>query len=487
MNIQDLVGKYKTNQTTQPTVNNGTPKTVQDLVAKYKNYKAPTTDGTLGEFIGQKPQPLLKKIITNTADDYDNAPSMTSFFGSGQSKNPVINAAEGIGNMASSGASTILAPISEAVRSISNDFAEKSKDPLNKNQPLYNNPIVSKVLDFFGNASGQLDKWSQAHPEAAQNLGNLLNVGMTALGAGEEVPTPSDISKGIIDTADEVKTGIKNKTIGVPKTDVEIIQEKIAPKPTLKEARTAQAEGRLVKGKDPTLFKSGTEDKVIPSKSNIKSSETILKNVPNATKMTQPELYTALKEKVTDISQNLKPEMQKVPIKTATIEKINSDWKTLKKTEIEEARATEEPNVKKGQLQFEKILQKSGNETMDDLWDTAKSYDNSVPDNVKDAGPLSSRDLQDEKSIWLQRRAIIRDAINDAKSGMGKTSQDAFSDMHDMYNAQQNLQSTAKIDTTIKPSRLSQFGNSNTGKLIKLGVTGGGAAEAIKKFFTGNF
>ena len=91
------------------------------------------------------------------------------------------------------------------------------------------------------------------------------------------------------------------------------------------------------------------------------------------------------------------------------------------------------------------------------LWDERISYDRSIPENVKNANELSPISLQNKKEIWLQNREILNKAINDNINGLGGTSEQAFKDMNDMYNAQKNLQTTVKIDTKGIPSLTSQF------------------------------
>ncbi len=141
--------------------------------------------------------------------------------------------------------------------------------------------------------------------------------------------------------------------------------------------------------------------------------------------------------------------MEQTPIQSETIQKINDDWTALKKTQMAEAPATEEANVAKRQAKFESLLQKSGNESHADLWDTAIKYDESIPDSVKKATSLSPESIQLQKQEWLDNRQILSDA-------MEKSSRPEFKQMSDMYNAKEGILSKTKVDKAL-PSKINQF------------------------------
>jgi hypothetical protein len=103
--------------------------------------------------------------------------------------------------------------------------------------------------------------------------------------------------------------------------------------------------------------------------------------------------------------------------------------------------------------------------TLADVWDARIGYDKSIPANVKNATEASAPQLQFQREMWMQNRAILNGAINDAASGLGQTSQDAFAKMSDMYTAQQNILSKAKINTgTPGKGLLGHVGNLFQGK-----------------------
>lgn len=124
---------------------------------------------------------------------------------------------------------------------------------------------------------------------------------------------------------------------------------------------------------------------------------------------------------------------------------------------------------------------------MDDLWERAKAYDQSVPSNVKNANSLSTDVLQTQKSIWLQNRAVLRGAINDVATGLGETSQKAFADMHDMYNAQKGIQSSYKIPKEGTPSQVKEFMNKPAVRAVKTVAKVGLGLEGARRLLTGEF
>ena len=71
-----------------------------------------------------------------------------------------------------------------------------------------------------------------------------------------------------------------------------------------------------------------------------------------------------------------------------------------------------------------------------------------------------------KKEIWLQNRKLLNDVINDSENGMGKTSQQAFKDMSNMYEAKTNLLSKAKenFEATAQPSKITQWMKANPWK-----------------------
>ncbi len=258
---------------------------------------------------------------------------------------------------------------------------------------------------------------------------------------------------------------IKNDAASLAK-----IQENISPKMTLKETKLALKEGRLVEGQDPTLLRNGTPDSVIPSTKTQQAAQTIQEQIPGAEKMKQSELFAALNKNGVALRDNLVPIMKQTPVTDETLQTINDGWKALKAQQKADPYLSNGVNISKLQANFEKnFLMKSGNKTMNDLWETTQAYDASVPQNVKSATSLSSQELQDQKAIWLQNRKILTDATHNVSTGLDTTSQKAFSSMSDMYTAKENILSKVKIDKTGGIKGISQWIEKNPWKSAGIG------------------
>lgn len=397
------------------------------------------------------------------------------------------------------GGRALFAPVSAAIKT--------GIDQVSNSETLQgfaNSPEVKGALDYINGLGDKLGTLASAHPDVAKNISRVLQTALLAVGGGEgDAVLQGDLGATAKGIAGDVAQGAKTVASGAadlantnpafeggtaaaaPKVtaptgeDLQAIHEMITPKPTVKEARLAMDQGRLYNGKDPGLFTEGGGTKVAASPQQAKSSFTIANNIPDAAKMDEPTLYSAIKDKVGDMAEALKPEMAKVPVNEATVEKITSDWTDVKKSQMEEAPASEEKNVAKRQAKFESFLKKSQSGTMQDLWDTRQSYDDTVPANVKQASDLSSDSLQQQKSEWLQNRRILTDAINDPDNGLGETSRSAFSNMTDLYEAKNGILSKAKINAESTPSILSKALNSKGGKIAKNVAAGVGLGTGL--------
>ncbi len=292
-------------------------------------------------------------------------------------------------------------------------------------------------------------------------------------------------ASAVSEKAGELATKVKEKITGTPEgnalsqkaKDLESLRQKISPKPTIKEAKLATEQGRLVKGKEPGLVTRGTPDQVLVSPQQFKSIQTIDRLIPDHANLSEPDLVMSLKEKIGETADQLKPEMKAVKIKPETVQKITDEWTAIKKAQRNNAYTPSDVNVKKLQADFETRLKKSKGGSMNDLWETRQAYDDSVPDNVKRANEISSESLQAKKEIWLENRRILTDAINDPDNGLGETSRKAFSDMTDMYEAKNGIISKAKIETKPKPSKARQIINRHP--IIKAGVKAAGFGTGI--------
>jgi hypothetical protein len=312
-----------------------------------------------------------------------------------------------------------------------------------------------------------------------------------SLKKGVETGVTASVGQGLLDGAGNVVKGIigdgakSMKAVGAAEAKTQNVIDMISPKINAKETKLALRDGRIAPGQDPTLLKGGTKDQILPSKATEKAAQTVNRTIDDAHKMTQPQLHVALGSKVKEIAGNLKPEMQKVPIQEKVVQNITDSWSALKKQQLADPYMDTSANVEKLQQQFEQnFLQKSNANNLNDLWETRIGYDNSVPSNVKDATSLSSDKLQTQKAIWLQNRAILNGAINDSVTGLGQTSQKAFADMSDLYNAQKGIESSYKV-TEGAPSKLKGFIDSPKGKILRGALELGGAGIVGDKLLKG--
>jgi len=259
------------------------------------------------------------------------------------------------------------------------------------------------------------------------------------------------------------------------------IIDKIMPKPNAAEIKLALDEGRIAPGQDPTFLRDGTPDSILPSEKVGRAAETIRTQIPGAGDMPTSDLYTALDKRVSQIGTQLRPQMEATPITEDIVSKITNDWTALKVKQLADPYTPTGANLEKLQANFEQnFLQASKADNLSNLWDTRIKYDNSVPPSVKNATSLSSDVLQSQKSIWLQNRSILNNAINDAASGLGKISQEAFSNMSDLYNAQKGIRSSYTIPKTGASSGVSKFLKTPAGKAVKVGAGIVGAGTLLK-------
>jgi hypothetical protein len=292
-----------------------------------------------------------------------------------------------------------------------------------------------------------------------------------------------------------------------PATDAEAlqsIQDTISPKLTAKQTAAAFNEGRVTRAPDSFMSKifGQQPDTVAPSKAVQQAAKTIQDAIPGAADMNDAQLHTALSEQIANTGSTLRPQMEATPIKQATTGRVVDTWKAVKAAQQEEPEFDAFAGSAKSQAKFESFLKPlqwditdaSGKfqtptpKTLADIWDARIGYDNSIPANVKNATDASAPQLQFQREMWMQNRAILNAAIHDAASGLGNTSQDAFAKMSDMYTAQQNILSKAKINVAGAPGIgvLGHVGNLFKGKTGAVaGAAGLYAADKAVKSVTG--
>lgn len=362
-------------------------------------------------------------------------------------------------------------------------------------------PIVGAVDNFTGNRASEgiggvvdsiadtvsdipaVQEFAMKHPNAGEDVVRLLNLVMAKGETGKINPrTVLERTKGqvttAIDTAKNIPSKVKSAlptNAGKTPNDLEVITDMISPKPTTKEAKLAMNQGRLYTKKGG-FFEEGNTGKIAASEQQAKSARTIKELIPDAGTMDEPTLYKSIDNTTDEISIRLKPEMQKVKVNEQTVKQITDDWTQVKKIQKENPYTPSDIKLKKLQQDFETRLQKSKAGTIDDLWETRKSYDESVPEPVKKANDLSSDALQAQKDIWIQNRKVLSDAITNSENGLGEAARKPFADMRNLYEAKTGILSKAKADTAT-PSKFGEFMNTKKGKTLKQAaqIFGGGA------------
>lgn len=240
------------------------------------------------------------------------------------------------------------------------------------------------------------------------------------------------------------------------------VQKIISPNITAAEGRAAMEEGRVTRG-GQSLLGGKKPDIVAPSPETQKQTQTILNHIPNAGSMNDAQLGDALDERTTAMAQQLKPQLQAIPIGQSTTGKAFDAWNGIKEAQ------TSDPDFLDNQAgntsfqnQFERRLNTLQWDIQDpatgkmkaptpknanDVWEARKDYDNSIPPAVKNATDKSAPVQIYRQKMWLQNRAILNDILNDVTSSLDNPTRKAFSDMTDMYSARQNIVKNTKIDT----------------------------------------
>jgi hypothetical protein len=247
------------------------------------------------------------------------------------------------------------------------------------------------------------------------------------------------------------------------------IQEKIAPKLTVKEKQLAISEGRVIEGKT-TKLGGKKADTILPSEALIKQSQTIQKNIPNAKKMSEFELANKLKETTTKKATELKPQMEATKVEPVRIKQAQTEWTQLKEMQANTPEFANFPGSKRVQKQFENFLKEAeGAKSLDGVWNTRAKYDATISKAVKEATPQSPPFTQLQHEMWLQNRQILNDIIHDSSTGLGGVSKNAFSEMSDLYSARQNIVSKGAIDIKGEPGVVGK--TLSMKNIIKIGGT----------------
>lgn len=255
------------------------------------------------------------------------------------------------------------------------------------------------------------------------------------------------------------------------------------------EVRAAMDEGRIIDGTKSTFWGS-TPDTIAPRDKAIVNAQTLEKHIPGVADMSSQNKVRAIDSKTDAMAENLSPVMKATPITKSDTGKVIDAWKQLKQTQADIPAFADAPSNAKMQKQFERHLgnlqwditgeggkfQTPTPKSLDDIWQTQKDYDASVPDDVKNLGPNADRIDKLQHSMWLQNRTLLTSLRDDLASRLEPGIRKTFNDMSNMYDARRAIVKNAKIDTkgsqgVIKKGLYKALGY-GTGAL---GLTGAGA------------
>ena len=318
--VDSFANLIKTKYPAYKNIDNNT--LVQKFIAKYPVYKSrvnmaqpvssivqPKSGNPISSLFGAAKSAAggaasaVGGYVKNIAGDYSQAGQDISKDISDVNKNAnPLTIAQGGLRVAGSVAGASFAPITEAIKGLS-DTVSNSKEV----QKFAQNPAVSKILDFFGNTSGKLSSWATKHPDAAQDLGAVMNIGMLAV--GDEV-APDSINPDIADTAGKIKGAIKDSSLKQTTEDV-------SPRLTAEEAEST-------KTKTSTFTKKITK---VPSKNTIDMANAVHDTIKSG--KTFSEKANLADEGISKEAKSLKSQIKDVDHPVPKKELISS----LKKTE----------------------------------------------------------------------------------------------------------------------------------------------------------
>ena len=346
-------------------------------------------------------------------------------------------------------------------------------------RPIFNaaGKVIGKVTPQYlqglaAKGGTALSDFAAAHDILPGELSAFITRGAQKVSQGAD-----DAMGALTSKAKDVASTAKGKVVSSKPNDLEALSDKIAPKMTKRETQRAYEEGRYFKGDEAGILKSGRPDRVAPDAQQAKSVQTINRLIPDHAKMDEPTLYAAAKDEIKKMSDALRPELRAAKIDTRSVKAMDDEWMRLKEAEAADYHISKNVDVASGQKYFEKVLKDAKKGTLDDVWEARIKYDESIPPRVKNADDSSPIELQDAKDLWLARRRILTDTINDDKNALSVESRKKFSDMRDLYEAQKDILTKAKFDPTVKDAKIKGAAKA-AGSVLMHGTVGGGVGGA---------
>ena len=359
-------------------------------------------------------------------------------------------------------------------------------------------PVVEKIAETEWGAKAftelaqtkeGYEKWKSTSEfnkrvgEFIEGLASIATAGVVKIGAK---PVLKAVERGAELTADtvkpvfqEVKRTAEQIATKIPFTEargVTKIEEIIAPKLLKREVQKALSEGRVIRGKKSIIF-GKKPDIVQLDNLSKRAAQTISELIPGADRLTDAQLVVQLDNKIARLSQELSPGLKQVFVDDITKNDMLNSWLQIKENQATSVgRKLSGPRFKGAQDDFEKMLLEAiDTDDLDQLWALRKKYDDTTPENVKNAGEKSAEGFQFEREIWLENRRIMNEVIEKLSEGLENEARRFFEQLRDMYTARTNIINRAdisrkKIGGIFLPRRLIEYGLGATG----LGIIGKG-------------
>lgn len=341
-----------------------------------------------------------------------------------------------------------------------------------------NNSNFSKVVGDTANAVVTPATFALGAGEGSTVAGRVANAALKYGAGGFTSGVASDAAQGDTSASGLLTAGAKGGLLGAgagaggqaigeatsaltKNNSLQTLVNKLLPntRATGPEVRAAMDEGRIIDGTKSTFWGS-TPDVIAPRDKTIINAQTLQKNIPGISDMTPQNMVRAIDNKTDSLAEGLQPVMKNTPITQADTGKVVDAWKQLKATQAEVPAFLDAPSNAKFQSQFERYL---GNlqwdisgaggkfktptpKTLDDIWQTQKEYDASVPDDVKNLGPNADRVDKLQNKMWLQNRTLLTSLRDDLAARLAPDVQQTFKDMSNMYDARRGIVKNAKID-----------------------------------------
>lgn len=326
---------------------------------------------------------------------------------------------------------------------------------------------------------GKMSDPYTGNAQASQNLGRVVNDQKEAVrGVAEYMPLvvpqiAAGLSRGVENAADAgikgkegvvrglvsglgsglaarlgMKTGkktfnsAKNVVTGANATNK--IAEMLQPQANAKEIKLAMADNRYTSGKESKLF-GKKEATIAPSKEIQQAAATVHSIIPGAKKMVPEKLKLATEQKVKQISEELKPELQKVQLTDPVKEKMMNEFLKVKESLMSDVNFMNKASGAQILKTFEDnfMMKALDAKNLDEIWDIRQKVDKNktiAPKSARDATELSEAYLKDQQEAWYKLRNVLGDAVKDAEGGFSSIAvRNKFKKLRDLMVAKNAL------------------------------------------------